>query len=613
MKENCKSKKMVFPLLLVMILFGFVNILQGQQKVVKSHAVALHGDVKYGPDFEHFDYVNPNAPKGGSVRLASTGTFDSLNPFILKGMSASGIGLLFDTLTYQSSDEPFTEYGLIAETIEIPEDKSWVAFTLRKEARWHDGSPLTSDDVVFSFNTLKERGAPFYRYYYQNVMKVEKLSKWKVRFVFSGEKNPELPLIMGQLPIISKKYYTSHEFDKTSLEPPVGSGPYKIEEVKPGRSITYKRDPNYWGRDLPVNKGRYNFDIIRYEYYRDETVLVEAFKAGNYDFRLENVAKVWATAYKGTAFDKGLIVTEELPDESRAGMQAYVFNTRRPIFQDSRVREALSYAFDFEWTNKTLFYGQYTRTKSYFANSEMASSGLPDPDEVELLEPFRDQLPEEVFTEEYTPPTTHGSGNIRENLRKALFLLNEAGWDLKGGKLINKKGEQFEFEILFFQPSSERVAIPFKKNLERLGIKVNLRTVDSSQYVNRLDNYDFDMTTVVWGQSLSPGNEQRDYWSSEAADRPGSRNLAGIKNPVVDALIDKIIYAPDRKGLITACRALDRVLLWGHFAIPQWHLQTYRIAYWNKFGRPEIKPKYALGFTDTWWIDVDKEKALEKN
>jgi len=600
-----------YSFIIAVIFFMAVSVSVMAQEVTVTHALALHGDVRYGPGFKHFDYVNPNAPKGGMVTLGTVGTFDSLNPFILKGVPASGIGFLFETLTVQSDDEPFTEYGLLAETIELPEDRSWVAYNLRKNTRWHDGTPVTADDVVFSFNTLIEKGAPFYRYYYKDVKKAEKLSKWKVKFVFREMVNPELPLIMGQLPVISKKYYTSHPFEKTSLDPPMGSGPYTVAEVKPGRSITYELVPDYWGRDIPVNKGRYNFGKIRIEYYRDETVLVEAFKSGNYDFRHENVAKVWATAYKGSYFDKGYIIKEEPPNESNVRMQAYVYNTRRTIFQDKRVREALAYAFDFEWTNKTLFYGQYTRIESFFEGSEMASRGLPGPDELKLLDPFRDQLPEEVFTKEYSPPKTNGSGNIRNNLRKALSLLQEAGWNLKGGKLVNSRGEQFAFEMLFAQPSAERIAIPFKKNLERLGIKADIRTVDSSQYINRLNDYDFDMTTVVWAQSLSPGNEQRDFWSSEAADRPGSRNLAGIKSPVVDTLIDKIISAGDRHSLVTACRALDRVLLWDFYCIPQWTNKTYRIAYWNKFGKPAVKPKYALGFIDTWWVDGKKDKALQ--
>lgn len=603
-------KRLLLILIITSLLPGAAVF--AQQKVAVSHALALHGDVKYGPDFKHFDYVNPDAPKGGTVRLATTGTYDSLNPFILKGVPAAGSGMLFETLLSQSDDEPFTEYGLLAETIEIPEDRSWVAFTLRKEARWHDGTPVTADDVVFSFETLMEKGTPLYRSYWADITDVEKLSNLKVRFVFGGGVNPELPLIIGGLPVIQKKYYTEHEFEKTSLEPPMGSGPYRVLDVKPGRSISYKRDPNYWGRDLPINRGRWNYDILRYDYYRDETVQVEAFKAGNFDFRLENVSKIWATAYKGSNFDKGLIIKEELPWENNVRMQAFVYNSRRPIFQDKRVREALAYAFDFEWTNKTLFYGQYERIESFFDGSEMASSGLPGPDELKLLEPYRDRLPEEVFTKEYRTPSTDTPGGIRTNLRKALVILKEAGWNLKDGKLVNRRGEQFSFEMIFVQASSERYAIPFMKNLERIGIQTDIRVIDLSQYINRIDNYDFDMMVAVWAHSLSPGNEQRDYWSTEAADRPGTRNYAGIKDPVVDALIEKIISAPDRKSLITACRALDRVLLRGHYCIPHWTNRTYRVTYWNKFGRPRIKPKYALGFSDTWWIDPQKERALER-
>lgn len=584
-----------------------------QENIYKSHALALHGDVKYGPGFKHFDYVNPDAPKGGTVRLGTVGTFDSLNPFILKGVAAAGVGIIYDTLTVQSDDEPFTEYGLLAETIEVPEDRSWVAFTLRKEARWHDGSPVTAADVIFTFNTLIDKGSPFYKYYYNDVTEVQKVSPRKVKFIFREGVNPELPLILGQLPVVSQQYYTKNDFAKTSLDPPLGSGPYRVGEVNPGRSVSYIRVPDYWGRDIAVNKGRWNYDEIRYEYYRDETVLVEAFKAGDYDFRLENVSKVWATAYKGSNFDKGLIIKEELPNENPTGMQGWVFNTRREIFKDKRVRLALTYAFDFEWTNRTLFYSQYERTKSYFSNSELASSGLPGPEELALLKPFRDRLPPEVFTQVYEPPSTDVPGGQRANLQAALTLLKEAGWVYRDRQLVNEKtGQSFKFEFLVFQPSTERIAVPFKNNLSRMGIEMEIRTVDSSQYVNRVDNYDFDMTSVVWGQSLSPGNEQRDFWSSEAADRPGTRNLAGIKDPIVDYLIDEVITAPERRSLVAACRALDRVLLWGYYCIPNWHIRTYRIAYWNKFSRPEVKPKYALGFTDTWWVDPDQERELNR-
>ena len=602
-KLNKTSKRSkIFLLIIISLLIIFPFNLFAQQ-IYKAHGIALRSKLKYGFGFKHFEYVNPNAPKGGEVKLSAIGTFDSLNPFILKGVSAAGIGLIFDTLTTSSSDEPFSEYGLLAKTIEVPADNAWVAYTLRPEARWHDGYPITVDDVIFTFNLLMKDGHPFYRSYYHDVIKAEKIGKNKVRFVFKKGDNPELPLIVGQLPVLSKRYYQKHQFNKTTLEPPMGSGPYKIIDVKPGRSITYKLVDNYWGKDIPVNKGRYNFGIIKYEYYRDPTVALEAFKSGEYDFRIENVSKTWATAYKGPAFDQGKIIKEELPNNNPVGMQAFVYNTRRDIFKDRKVREALAYAFDFEWTNKTLFYSAYKRTRSFFENSELASKGLPGVDELKLLNPYRDKLPKEIFTKEYNPPKTDGSGNIRPNLRKALRLLNESGWVLKEGKLINRNtGKQFEFELLLVQPTFERIALPFKKNLNRLGIKMNIRLVDSSQYVNRLNNFNFDMIVYTFRQSLSPGNEQRDFWSSSAADTPGSSNLAGIKNPVVDALIEKIISAPDRESLVAACKALDRVLLWGFYVIPQWHINVYRIAYWNKFSRPKIKPKYGLGFLDTWWL-----------
>ena len=597
--------KRLMQILTVLIVFLVVGGIQGYaQRVYSSYGIALRSSLKYGKGFRHFEYVNPDAPKGGKVRLSAIGTFDSLNPFILKGVPAAGIGLIFDTLMESSSDEPFSQYGLVAETIEVPSDNSWVAFKINPSARWHDGSYITPDDVVFTFNILMKKGHPFYRSYYHDVVRAEKIGQNKVRFVFrKGVKNPELPLIVGQLVVLSKKYYTSHEFNKTTLDPPMGSGPYEIINVKPGRSITYGLVKNYWGRNIPVNKGRYNFGTIKYEYYRDATVALEAFKAGEYDFRLENVAKVWATAYKGPAFDQGKIIKEELPNNNPVGMQAFVYNTRRQIFQNRKVREALAYAFDFEWTNKTFFYNSYKRTRSYFENSDLASRGLPSKEELKLLNPYRGRIPDEVFTKVYEPPKTDGSGNIRNNLRKALKLLKEAGWSLKGGRLINNRtGKEFKFELLLVQPSFERVVLPFKKNLKRIGIDMSIRLVDSSQYINRLNNFDFDMIVYSWRQSLSPGNEQRDFWSSKAADTPGSSNLAGIKDPVVDELIEEVIKADTRESLIAACRALDRVLLWGYYVIPQWYINVYRIAYWNKFARPKIKPKYALGFLDTWWI-----------
>ncbi|EIJ42814.1 ABC-type oligopeptide transport system, periplasmic component [Beggiatoa alba B18LD] len=575
-----------------------------------GHGISMYGDLKYPPDFKHFEYANPDAPKGGTVRLADIGTFDSFNPFIIKGIPPAGIGGLFETLTINSDDEAFSVYGLIAETIEVPEDRTWVAYKLRAIARFHDGTPVTPEDVIFSFNILKEKGNPFYRSYYENVLKVEKIADDKVKFTFVDGSNKELPLIMGQLPILSKAYWSNREFDKTTLEPPLGSGAYKIDSFEAGRFVVYKRVADYWGANLPVNAGQENFDAIRYDYYRDATVALQAFKAGEYDFRSELTAKDWATAYDFPAVKSGLVIKEEIQHEIPTGMQAFFFNTRRPLFADPKVREALSYLFDFEWSNKNLFYGAYTRTDSFFSNSELAAHGLPSPEELKILEPFKDKLPERVFNSAYQPPTTDASGNIRDNIRKALALLNASGWEFKQNKLVNQTtGKPFEFEILLDSPAFERVALPFAKNLERVGIKATIRTVDTSQYKNRLDEFDFDMIVAVVGQSLSPGNEQRDYWGSSKADIRGTRNYAGIKDPVVDALIEQLIVAPDRASLIAQTKALDRVLLSGYYVIPHWHIRTFRVAYWNKFMHPKIAPKYGLGF-NTWWIDLEKEKQL---
>jgi microcin C transport system substrate-binding protein len=580
-------------------------------RVTASHALSMYGDLKYPAGFTHFQYVNPEAPKGGDVKMAAIGSFDTLNPFVVKGVAASGIGGTFDTLTVESQDEAFSQYGLIAETIETPADRSWVAFTLRSQARFHDGSPITAEDVIWTFEALKMKGLPFYRSYYAQVTKAEKVGERKVRFAFGPGDNRELPLIMGQLPVLSRAYWSQRDFEKTTLEPPLGNGAYRVEAVDPGRSITYRRVKDYWGARLPVNVGRENFDSIRYDYYKDSTVAVEALKAGEYDFRPENVARVWATAYNTPAVTQGVIRKEEIPNEVPTGMQAFVFNTRRPFFQDPRVRRALAYAFDFEWSNKNLFFGAYTRTKSYFSNSELASSGLPTAEELKILEPVRGKVPDEVFTREYQPPATDGSGNIRDGAREALKLLAEAGWTVKGQKLVNDRGEPMQFEILLNDPTWERIALPFAKNLERLGIGARVRTVDAAQAEKREKDFDFDMTVDVWRQSLSPGNEQREFWGSEAAGLRGSRNMAGIKDPVVDRLIDLVIAAPDRPALVARTRALDRVLLWGHYIIPHWHIRAFRVVYWDKFGRPAVSPKYALGF-DTWWVDTQKEAALAR-
>jgi microcin C transport system substrate-binding protein len=577
-----------------------------------AHAIAMHGSPKYPADYKHFDYVNPDAPKGGSVRMAAIGnTYSTFNPYTLKGVAAAGVTQIYETLLESSSDEAFTEYGLIAETIEVPDDRSWVAFTLRPTARWHDGKPITVDDVIWSLQTLKEKGQPFFRFYYKDVVKVEKTGERSVKFSFTpGQDNRELPLILGQLPILPKHYWEKRAFDETTMEPPLGSGPYKIKEFEAGRSVTLERVKDYWGADLAINKGKNNFDLIRYDYYRDSTVALEAFKAGEYDFRQENAARVWATGYESPALKAGLIKKIEIKHENPTGMQGFAFNTRKDIFQDRRVRAALAYAFDFEWTNKNLFFGQYARTKSYFSNSELAAVGLPSDEEQKILAPLRAQIPPEVFTKVYEPPSSDGSGNIRDNLRAAQILLRDAGWTVQNGKLQNAKTRKnFAFEILLSSPEFERIVLPFTKNLERLGIEASVRTVDTSQYQARTDNYDFDMIVQSVGQSLSPGNEQRDFWGSASADDPGGRNVIGIKDPAVDKLIDLVISAPDREQLIARTRALDRVLLWNHFVIPNWHVQSYRIAFWDKFGFPSTPPKYALGF-DGWWIDPAKDKNL---
>ena len=581
------------------------------QDVKAVHGIAMHGSPKYGPDFKHLDYVNPNAPKGGSVRLSAIGTFDTFNPFTLKGVPAAGAGSVFEGLLTGTQDEAFTEYGLLAKSVEMPEDRSWVAFTIRDNARWHDGKPVTVDDVLFSLNALKTQGRPFFRFYYGNVATAEKVGPRKVKFTFSGGENRELPLIVGQLPILPKHFFEGRDFTSTILEPIPGTGPYKIKSFEPGRSVTYERVKDYWARDLPIKRGRNNFDEMRYDYYRDATVALEAFKSGEYDFRVENTAKVWATGYDSPAFERKLYLKQDIRHELPTGMQAFAFNTRKDIFKDRRVRRAMAYAFDFEWTNKNLFFGQYARTTSFFSNSELAASKLPSPEELKILEPLRGQIPGEVFTEAYSVPVTNGDGRIRSNLRTARKLLQEAGWTIKNKKLADARGRPFEFEILLVSPAFERIALPFRKNLERLGMSVRVRTVDTSQYQKRTDEKDFDMIVSSFGQSLSPGNEQRDFWGSVAADRPGSRNVIGIKNPAVDKLIELVISAPDRKSLITRTRALDRVLSWGHYVIPQWHIRTFRVAYWDKFGRPETTPRYGLGF-DGWWVDARKQAALNE-
>lgn len=588
----------------VLVMAGYAD-----SAVVKTHAVAMHGQAKYPPTFTHFDYVNPDAPRGGTVRLPGFGSFDSLNAFIIKGQAVEGLGFLYDSLTTASADEAFTRYGLLAESMELPEDRSWIIFNLRPEVRWHDGQPVTADDVIFTFDIIRKQGAPQYQFYYADIDKIEKIGPLRVKFTFKSSANRELALVVGEQAILPRHYWQGRDFSKTTLEPPLGSGPYRIQSLEAGRYIVYERVADYWGRDLPVNRGRYNFDIMRYDYYRDETIQLEAFKAGEYDYQAEYSSKHWATAYDLREITQGLMIKEEIPHNRPQGMQGYVYNTRREMFKDARVREALAYAFDFERSNKTLFYDQYTRSRSYFDNSELAATGLPSDRELELLKPFKDQLPPRLFSEAYEPPKTDGSGRIRSNLAKAVKLLKAAGWRVKSGKL-EKAGRPFVFEILLVQPGFERITLPFAKNLERLGVEARVRTVDAAQYIKRLETYDFDIIVSSWGQSLSPGNEQRNFWSSAAADQQGSYNFAGIKDPVVDALIEKLIAAPDRDSLVARCRALDRVLQWGFYVIPQWHIGYDRLAYWNKFSQPAITPEQGVQFS-TWWVAPDKEQKLK--
>ncbi len=591
-------------------------MLAGAVQAEPQHALTLYGEPpKYPAGFKHFDYVNPDAPKGGLLRQRGIGGFDSLNPYIPKGNPVDVEPLLYDSLTFHSQDEPFTEYGLLAEKIDKAADNSYVRFFLNPKARFHDGQPVTADDVIFTFHTLVEKGDPMYRHYYADVAQVVAEDKLTVRFDFKHQNNRELPLILGQIHVLPKHWWASRDFSKANLEPPLGSGPYRIGKVSPGSRIEFERVKDWWGKDLPVNRGLYNFDRIRIDYYRDTQVALEAFKAGQFDTNLEYSAKDWNTGYDSPALREGRFVMAAIPNHNPAGMQGYVFNLRRPMFQDRRVREAISQLFDFEWASKQLFYGAYKRTHSYFENSEMAARGLPDEEELKLLEPLRDKLPPEVFTQEFMPPVSDGSGIIREQSRKAFQLLTEAGYRIEDDKMIGPDGKQLAFEFLNFQPNLERVILPFKRNLAELGIDLQIRRVDTSQYINRLRSRDFDMTSAIWPQSSSPGNEQREFWHSASADNPGSRNLMGLRDPAIDQLVDGLIRADSRQSLITHAHALDRALLWGHYVVPNYYVDTWRVAYWKRFGRPAITPLYDYGLM-SWWEEAPaiapKSKPTQK-
>ena len=580
------------------------------------HGLSLFGDLHYPDGFPRFDYVNPDAPRGGTVRLSALGTFDNFNVAVasVKGQLAAGLGLIYNRLLASAQDEVTTMYGLLAEAVDYPPDHSWVAYRLRPEARWHDGTPVTAEDVIFSFESWKKLD-PELSAYYRHVVKAERIGEREVSFTFDSAGNRELPLIVGELTVLPKLWWQAsdkngnkRDISVTTLEPPLGAGPYRIKDFVPGRSVAYERVKDYWGDRFNVNVGQNNFEEIRFEYFRDSTVALEAFKGDQIDWRTENSAKNWATAYDFPAVRDKRVVIEEFPMRSRGVMQAFAFNIRRDKFKDPRLRRAFNFAFDFEEMNKQIFYGQYRRISSYFDGTELASSGIPGGQELEILETVRLKIPPELFATPYTNPVAGNAEAVRANLREALKLLKEAGYEIRDRKLVNAAtGEQLNLEILVDDPSYERIVLFYRPSLERLGMAVSVRTVDEVQYQNRLRQWDYDMIIASWGESLSPGNEQRGYWGSQAADMPGSRNLIGIKNEALDALIGRVIFAKDRAELVAATRAFDRVLLWNFYVVPQWTYDKARTARWDRFGRPQRLPRYnEPDFPGVWWWDSDR-------
>ena len=575
-----------------------------------DYGFSLSGHLALPPGFDHFPYANPDAPKGGEVTLGALGSFDSFNPFVFRGVAAPEINRIYDTLLRASADEAGTAYGLIASRVALAPDRRSVTFTLRPEARFHDGTPLTADDVAWTFRTLREYGRPQYKQYYADVTDVRVDGPHSVTFLFRADTNRELPLILGQLPVLPRHWWQGRDFSHALTEAPLGSGPYRLDRFELGRRTVLARVPDYWAKDLGVSKGLFNLDRIRTEYYRDATVEMQAFKAGQIDFRNENIAKNWATGYEFPAVAKGLVKRELFRHRLPTGMQGFFMNTRRAVFSDVRVRHAMAEVFDFEWLNRNLFYSAYERTLSYFSNSDLASSGLPQGAELALLEPYRAELPKAVFDQPFTLPVTDGSGNNREGLRAALDLLRQAGWEVKHRKMVNAKGEQMAFAILVDDPILERVATPYTQWLQRLGIDVHVRVVDPAQYQHITDAFDFDMTMLVLPESEFPGSELRDYFSCKGAKTEGSSNVAGICSPVVDALVEKVIGAPNRPSQIAATRALDRVLLNGWYTVPNWHLGAIRAAFWDRFGHPDVPVRSGLVF-DAWWIDPVRAAATD--
>ncbi|PVB61322.1 extracellular solute-binding protein [Labrenzia sp. 011] len=579
-----------------------------------QHASALNGTPRYGPDVSHFDYVNPDAPKGGDVRLASSGGFDTFNILAQKGNIAPGIMSIYESLMEPSLDEDdiSAQYAVLANGVRYPDDYSWVEYRIDPKARWHDGKPVTAEDVIWSFEKAIELD-PRRKFYYQNVTSTEIVADNTVRFTFDSVGNRELPKIMGQLTILPKHWWEGtdakgekRDISRATLEPPLGSGPYRIKDFSANRQVIYERVEDYWGKDLPIRVGTNNFDEIRYIAFLDDAVQFEAFKGDQHDFHVERSSSQWAKRYDFPAVRDGRVVKEIFPDKSTGVMQGFFLNMRRKKFQNPDVRRALNYAYDFETTNEIVSANLLKRVNSYFAGTELASSGLPQGKELEILEEVRDQVPPEVFTQEYTNPVGGNPQNVRANLREAVNLLRGAGFELKGGKMIDPAtGEQLSVEFLYRDKASERTLLPYAKNLESIGIEPVLRLVDVSQFINRVRSRDFDTVVLAIGQSLSPGNEQREYWGSASADNPSSANYGGIKNPAIDHLIDKVIFAKDRETLVAATRALDRVLLWNHYVVPQFYSDETRTARWNRFGHPDRMPEYSTGFPTIWWYDAE--------
>jgi microcin C transport system substrate-binding protein len=577
------------------------------------HGLSVFGDLKYPPDFTHFDYVNPDAPKGGKMALIGPSpveTFDSFNGYILKGDAVQGYDLMFDSLMAAAADEPDSLYGLAAETAELADDRKSVSFKLRSEARFADGTPLTAEDVCDSFRLLSTLGHERIRITIRDVEACEVISPGELRYRFKGERTRDLPLTVARLPIFSKAYYAKVDFSKTTLEPPLGSGPYAVKSFKPGEYVTYGRRGDYWAKDLPVNKGRHNFDELRFDYFRDRTPAFEALKSGDIDLREEFTSRDWAKAYDFPALADGRVIKAELPDDTPSGAQGFFLNMRREKFQDIRVRKALNLAFDFEWTNKNLFFGLYTRTASFFERSPLKAEGVPPADELALLEPYRDSLRPEVFGEAVLPPVSDGSGQDRKLLREASRLLDEAGWTADGTVRRNARGETLDIEFLIDGPVFERVLAPYVKNLKLLGINATIRTVDNAQYQDRLKNYDYDVVSSRFMAGLTPGDGLRIFFGSQSANAPGTYNMSGVASPAIDGLIDKIVEAKSRQELDVAGRALDRVLRAEQFWVPNWYKGSHWVAYWDKFGQPPVKPKYDRGITDTWWYDEAKAKRI---